>query len=75
MIKPIILNDNHVDIEKVSFIGKIDTKVFAHIGRRIYFFTIIVDGLDVDIEADQKKEIKELRNTLIFKCNPDYSEP
>lgn len=68
MKKLIVLNDNYIDVDKVSFISKIDTKVFAHIGRRIYFFTIIVEGKETNIEADEKIDIDKLRNELIHEC-------
>lgn len=68
MKKPIILNDNYIDVDKVSFISRVDTKVFAHIGRRIYFFTIVVEGKETDIEADEKEDIDKLRNQLIHEC-------
>lgn len=68
MKKPIVLNDNYIDIVKVSFIGKMDTKVYAHLNRVVFFFTIIVEGKETNIESDTRESIEKLRNMLIHEC-------
>jgi hypothetical protein len=76
MIKPIKLNDNHIDTEKVSFIGAIDSRVnHSKNPACSYYFTIVVDGKDVDISSHNAKEVKELRDRLVRFCNPDYCDP
>jgi len=59
------LNEQFVNPKKVSFIGKPDTTVKAHIDVVMNFFLIIVDGYPVQILASTKEELKKLRSQLI----------
>lgn len=68
MRKMINLNDHYVDTEKVSFIGRVDSILKAHLNSQTYFFNIIVDGQESKIEADKKPDLIKLRNELIHDC-------
>jgi hypothetical protein len=59
------LSGNHVDTTKVSFISKVDSNVRPHINVTTYFFTIVVDGKDMDIESQTRAESEALRNSLV----------
>ena len=66
MKKPMNLNNNFVSVDKISFVGKIDTNVRAHLNVRTFFFTLVVDGKEIEIECDTREEIDNLRNKLLL---------
>ena len=63
------LNDIFIDIEKISYIGKPDSHVKAHVGVVIYYFLVVVDGHPIEIVAESKKETIKLRKNLIEEIN------
>lgn len=65
MKNPIVLNDNYIDIDSVSFIGPIDSDVKAHINKVDYFFKIVVDGNELKITANSRSEVTALREQLL----------
>lgn len=68
MKKPILINDCAIDVEKISFISNVDSKVFAHINRVEYFFVMIIDGNEQKIQHVNKKEVSLLRDQLLHEC-------
>lgn len=68
MRKMINLNDHYIDTNKVSFIGRADSIVKAHLGSHTFYFNVIVDGETIKVEADKKPDIIKLRNELIQDC-------
>lgn len=67
----IILNDNHLDVEKVSFVGKPDLSINHHVTHptKTYWFKVVIDGKDVTITANTFDELAALRNQLLFRLS------
>jgi len=63
----LLLNDNYVDIQKVSFIGKVDNTINHHLTAATinYWFTVVVDGKDVRISGSSHAEAFALRSLLL----------
>lgn len=68
MKRPLILNDNYIDVDHVSYISKLDTSVKAHLGTKSIFFTIVVDGKQLDIHFESKELAEKARTELISEC-------
>lgn len=68
MKRPLILNDNYIDVDRVTYISKLDSNVKAHLGTKSMFFTIVIDGKELDIHFETKELADKARTELIDEC-------
>lgn len=65
------LTNAYIDPSAVTYISPPDTHVKAHVGVVIHFVKVIVGGQPVELVAQTKEEILEIRRQLVELCQSE----